>query len=51
MDNVKDQKIYLGDNLLDEIRTQVRLHSKNDCLVPKYVNSCYDSPKIILVKR
>ena len=51
MDNVKDHKIYLGDNLLYEVGTQVRLNSKEDFLVPKYTNSCCDSLKIILVKR
>ena len=43
MDNVKGQKIHLGDNLLDEVRTQVGLHSKEDYLVPKYTNYHYDS--------
>ena len=51
MDNVKGQKIHLGDNLLDKVGTQVGLHSKQDCLVPKYTNSHCDSLEIILVKR
>ena len=46
-DNVKGQKIHLGDNLLDEVETQVGLHSKEDCLVPKYINSRCDSLNII----
>ena len=52
MDNVKSHKIHLGDNFLDEVRTQVRLHSKEDCLVPKHTNNSHcDSLKIISVKR
>ena len=51
MDNVKGQKIHLGDNLLDEVVTQLGLHSKVDFLVPKYTNSLCDSLEIILIKR
>ena len=51
MDNVKGQKIHLGDNLLDEVGTQVGLHTKEDFLVLKYTNSRCDSLEIILVKR
>ena len=51
MDNVKYQKIPLEDNLLDEVGTQVGFHSKEDCLVPKYANSCCDRLEIISVKR
>ena len=43
MDNVKGQKIHLGDNLLDEVGTRVRLHFKEDCLMPKYTNFCCDN--------
>ena len=51
MDYVKGQKIHLGDNLLDEVGTQVGLHSKKDCLGLKYTNSHCDSLEIISVKR
>ena len=43
MDNIRGQKIYLGDNLLDEVGTQVGLLFKEDFLVSKYTNSCCDS--------
>ena len=46
-DNVKGQKIHLGDNLLDEVETQVGLRSKEDFLMPKYTNSHCDNLKII----
>ena len=45
-DNVKDKKIHLGDNLLDEVRTQVGLHSKEEYLVVKDTNSHYDNLEI-----
>ena len=51
MDNVKSKKIHLGDNLLDEVGTQVELPFKADCLVPKYTNSHCESLEIILVNR
>ena len=51
MDNVKGQKIHLRDNLLDEVGTQVELHSKEDYLMPKYTNSHCDGLEIISVKR
>ena len=51
MDNVKGKKIHIGNNLLDEVRTQVGLHSKEDCLVPNYTNSHCDSLEIISIKR
>ena len=54
MDNVKGKKIHLRDNLLNEVGTQVGLYSKEDCLVPKYPNSCcnnLDNPsKEIMLK-
>ena len=51
MDNVKGQKIHLGDNLLDEVGTQVGIDSKEDCLVPKYTYSRCNNLEMILVKR
>ena len=51
MDNVTSKKFHQGDDLLDEVGTQVRLHSKEDCLVPKYTNLCRDNLEIISVKR
>ena len=51
MDNVKGHKIHIGDNLLDEVETQVGLHSKEVCLVPRYTNLHCDSLEIISIKR
>ena len=51
IDNVKGQKIHLGDNLSDEVRKQVELDSKEYCLMPKYTNSNCNSMEIISIKR
>ena len=51
MDNVKGQKIHIGDNPLDEVGTQVGLHCKEDCLGPNYTNSHCDSLEIISIER
>ena len=51
MNNVKGQKIHLGDNISDEVGTQVGLHSKRGLLFLMYNNSHCASLERILVKR
>ena len=54
MDNVKGQRIHVGDNLLvsqTRVETQVELQFTENCLMPKSPKFPCDSLRTILVKK